>query len=121
MNYETFLNISQALTEFIKKHYARAFCDFGKCVQYNLLDIKNIDQFRDIKYIWKRTMACRNEKQIPIEVLSCALILIRYKQETFENAKGDRLKVSFLMQNRHVHDITLLEEAKALHNFMMSV
>jgi len=124
MNYETFINLSTALVDYTNRN-RNAFIDFDHCISCNLLDFEKVDYFSDLKDLYLRSRPCKKQylRYIKPEIFVCALIVTKYPNVTFENATGDRVKLSFLMSGRYVHktDSELLAKAKALHTFMMHI
>lgn len=121
MTYETFLDIAENLSDYIN-HHRDAFIDFGYCIKHHIIREEDIDYFRQLKKIYLD----RNE------LLICAILVIRYPDETFENAKGEKTKIKYLLPNQFVRmngnivqlnkrNANLLDKAKVLHKFMMEI
>ena len=133
MNYETFFNISIAIIDYVDYNRA-AFIDFGHCVRYNLITDTDVDYFSELRRIYLRSRYCKKgyEQYLRPEILACAIIIIRYPNESFENIKTEKTKIKYMIPNavqivngEHVilskRSCTLLDKAKTLNRFMMEI
>lgn len=118
MNYEKFLNITTAIVNYTN-YNRNVFINFGFCVKYHLISDDDISFFRSLKDIYLRSRPCKRKckNYIRPEVLACAIIIVKYPNETFENAKGEKTKVKYMSPDND----TLLKKAKLLDSFMMSI
>lgn len=118
MNYEKFLNIAAAIVDYTN-YNRNVFIDFGYCVKYNLISDDDVDFFKELKAIYLKSRPCKRsyESYIRPEILACAIIIVKYPDETFENARSEKTKVKYISSDRD----TLLKKAKLLDSFMMSI
>lgn len=118
MNYEKFLNIAAAVIDYTN-YNRNVFIDFGFCVKYKLISDDDVSFFKSLKdiYLKSRPGKRKYKSYIRPEVLACAIIIVKYPNETFENAKGEKTKVKYMSSDCD----TLLKKAKLLDSFMMSI
>lgn len=131
MNYEKFLNIAIAIVNYTN-YNKNIFLDFGHCTKYKLISDDDINYFRELRDIYLRSRAVKKsdiKKYLEPQVLACAIIIIKYPNETFENFLGTKTKLEYLIPKTFVtydkhlflvrkSNVTLLEKAKALDKFM---
>ena len=79
-------------------------------------DVSFFKSLKDI-YLKSRPGKRKYKSYIRPEVLACAIIIVKYPNETFENAKGEKTKVKYMSSDCD----TLLKKAKLLDSFMMSI
>lgn len=117
MNYETFLNMSTDLSVFVENHHG-VFIDFSHCLNANLIRMEDIDYFRALRELYWRSRPSQKERKdyVDPQILICAIIIVRYPEAVFENAITDCTKLQYLSSSK-----SLLERAKALNNFMMTI
>lgn len=134
MNYEKFLNIANALVNYTN-YNKNIFLDFGYCTKYKLISDNDIDYFRELRDIYLRSRPVKklnSKKYLEPQVLACAIIIIKYPNETFENSLGTKTKLEYLIPktavvcDRHCFlvrksNATLLEKATALDKFMKEI
>lgn len=124
MNYEKFLSISTALSDYIKKH-RNAFIDFVHLLDANLISYENIEYYRDIREAYLKSQPCKGEKRINPNIVVCMLIILKYPDETFENALSEKTKIKYLVleHTEHLDQIRydLFTSGTELHNFMMRI
>ena len=93
MTHEQFKRIENALSEYFEK--ARS-CGYDALrnkiavLEANLTT--NYEDAREIAYLYRLYRL----KKYPLKRLVYYIILLRYREETFENASGDRMKIKSL-------------------------
>lgn len=117
MNYETFLNMSADLSTFVENHHG-IFIDFSHCLKAKIIREDDVDYFQDLRKLYWRSRPTRvvRKDYIDPQILICAIIIVRYPEAVFENAITDCTKLQYLSSSK-----SLLERAKALNNFMMTI